>query len=246
MKGWVGVVGQCVQGWLCFTENHSDSAVGVLGELILQVTDSLFLRENCSLQTLNLLYKLFQQLRLARRGQEEQQSREKKGMEWQSMEERRRRIRTRENRTRKKKVLEDQKQELGSSVQVRKQSSERKVPFQFKWRNRVKRWWLEWNMSERWTVDSLASCFHRQTTCSCEVQAWCPEHSSWPPLALCSSEECSHPSVRLGWGLHLAPPTILQALVQGLDLLYPDRGHPETDLTGGEERRIIRTGLGLN
>lgn len=93
---------------------------------------------------------------------------------------------------------------------------------------------------------SLASCFHQQMTCSGGVQACCPERSSWPPSALCSLGECSHPSGRLGWGLHLAPPATLRAPVQGLALLCPDRGRPGTDLTGEEEGGIIRTILGLN
>lgn len=47
----------------------SGSAIGVLGKLILQVTDSLLLRQNGGLQILNLLQKPLKQLRLdTRRG----------------------------------------------------------------------------------------------------------------------------------------------------------------------------------
>lgn len=42
----------------------SVSAVGVLGKLILQVTDSLLLWQNCGLQVLNLLQQPLEQLRL--------------------------------------------------------------------------------------------------------------------------------------------------------------------------------------
>lgn len=164
------------------------------------------------------------------------------------MEERRRRKRTRgwgkDTRTEWKKK-HFRRQETRNRKQGRIKLW-RKVLFEFEWSNRVKRWGVEWNKSERWTVYSLASCFHRQTTCSCGVQAWGPEDSSWPLLALCSLGACSHPSRRLRWGLHLAPPATLQAPVQGLGLLCPDRGHLGTDLTGKEERRIIRTILGLN
>lgn len=45
----------------------SVSAIGVLGKLILQVTDSLLLRQNCGLQILNLLQQPLKQLRLDRR-----------------------------------------------------------------------------------------------------------------------------------------------------------------------------------
>lgn len=71
------------------------------------------------------------------------------------------------------------------------------------------------------------------------MQACCPEHSSWPPSALCSLAECSHPLGRPGWGLHLAPPATLQAPVLDQDLLCPDKGHPETGLTGEQETRAI-------
>lgn len=45
----------------------SGSAIGVLGKLILQVADSLLLRQNCGLQILNLLQQPLKQLRLERR-----------------------------------------------------------------------------------------------------------------------------------------------------------------------------------
>lgn len=48
----------------------SGSSIGVLGKLILQVTDSLLLRQNCGLQILNLLQQPLKQLRLDRRGGE--------------------------------------------------------------------------------------------------------------------------------------------------------------------------------
>lgn len=42
----------------------SGSAIGIQGKLILQVTDSLLLRQNCGLQILNLLQQPLKQLRL--------------------------------------------------------------------------------------------------------------------------------------------------------------------------------------
>jgi len=45
----------------------SGSAIGILGKLILQVTDSLLLRQNSGLQILNLLQQPLKKLRLNRR-----------------------------------------------------------------------------------------------------------------------------------------------------------------------------------
>lgn len=45
----------------------SGSAIGVLGKLILQVADSLLLRQHCGLQVLNLFQQPLKQLRLDRR-----------------------------------------------------------------------------------------------------------------------------------------------------------------------------------
>lgn len=74
---------------MCFYNNtdsdiltsSSVSAVGVLGKLILQVTDSLLLRQNGGLQILNLLQQPLKQLRLDRRRGERRtkRTRKKKG-----------------------------------------------------------------------------------------------------------------------------------------------------------------------
>lgn len=64
---------------MCF--HASVSAIGVLGKLILQVTDSLLLRQNCGLQILNLLQQPLQQLRLDRRRVEERKQGEQKEKE---------------------------------------------------------------------------------------------------------------------------------------------------------------------
>lgn len=68
------------------------------------------------------------------------------------------------------------------------------------------------------------------------LQVWCLERSSWPPLALCSLEEHSHPSWTLVWGLRLVHPSILQVPEPDLGLLCLDTDHPGTGPTG-----IIKT-----
>lgn len=57
--------------------SYSDCAISVLRELILQVTDSLLLRENCGLQILDLLNKLLQQLWLEFERYEEKAGKER-------------------------------------------------------------------------------------------------------------------------------------------------------------------------
>lgn len=59
----------------------SGSAIGVLGKLILQVTDSLLLRQHCGLQILNLFQQPLKQLRLDRRRGETSVEKEKRETE---------------------------------------------------------------------------------------------------------------------------------------------------------------------
>ena len=72
---------------MCFNNNSyseiqffssSGSAIGVLGKLILQVTDSLLLRQNCGLQIVNLLQQPLKQLRLDRKRVERRKQRKQK------------------------------------------------------------------------------------------------------------------------------------------------------------------------